>query len=104
MIIEHCANGQALPGAARNRRSALPVVGQRFQRRPELVRYAKVYSGRIVGTPPVLPLCPPCHGWGFPSGGFWCDLVSPKIRRNGAIIKPRQGLVRRYVQGRNNCV
>ena len=78
------------------------LVGQRFQRRPELVRYAKVYSGRIVGTPPLLSLCPPCHG-GFPPG-FRCDLVSPKIRRNGAIIKPRQGLIRRYVQGRNNCV
>ena len=65
---------------------------------PEFVRYAKVYSGRIVGTPPVLSLCPPCY-WGFPPG-FWCDLVSPKIRRNCAIIKPRQGLIRRYLQGR----
>ena len=84
----------------------LPVRRRRFTVRrpfvrcaaPEFVRYAKVYSGRIVGTPPVLSLCPPCY-WGFPPG-FWCDLVSPKIRRNGAIIKPRQGLIRRYLQGR----
>ena len=42
--------------------SAPPAPTQREQpkldsrRRPELVRYAKVYSGRIVGTPPVLSL------------------------------------------------